>query len=421
MNETSTVTRDSSGNISSNLSDSTVSPVSVLVGIFISVLAVATFLANIILISAIVKTSFLHTKTNVFLVCIASGEIITGTFVMPFSSLTFYDPNLTFSSRVCELIGFMTSLATSVKSLSLLSVSVDRCVAISYPLQYGNVITKRMVAFLVSIVWTISVLFATLPLLGVGNYTFMEYHKRCLLDYSTFPHFALTKEVVCVIVPSVIVIISLVIIVAEARSHHRVTAIAQLAIAMYTGPASTSGAKYARSTYRALRTFLIISIVYLLTCFPRSVYVAVAVGERTYSNTAFLVLTFLTYVCSLATPVVITTLNIKFRQSIKLLCQKQNKVRPYGEQTDAFTISTGLQSVLEASMAFSHVPPLEQVRKVTRESASHVTTRRVVTFQLRHVSVIPSVHHSNSIEIKEESETSHIHHAPLRKTLSYPT
>lgn len=388
--------------------------------VILTMFCIATLACNAVFVTAVLRTTYLHTKTNALLVSIAGSEIILGLFVMPSAAAVLFKQKIQFLYSFCEFTAFMTSLSHSSKSLGILTVSVDRCIAVSHPLQYSSWVTKTSTTVFIISVWSISLLFAIFPLAGLGVYGFSHYYGRCMVDFDLSPVFAMVKELICTIIPALGIFVSLVIIISEARSHHRVTTIAQLAIRMYSGAAAMPGVKYSRSTYRAMRTFLIITLIYLLTCFPRSLFIVIVSGKKTRSLTAFYIVSYLTYICSVSTPLVITTLNIKFRQSIKTLLEARNKVKPM--ETETYTISTGLHSVLEASFVFKYVPHKDslghRVMKRRQSDEEFQNNSRAVRFQPRRVSVLNEVQSSSSGE--RNSVTIKTTHAPLRKTLSSP-
>lgn len=419
MNVTETFSNDTTS--VTNDFDRFHSHVSIPMGVVVTLFAIATVGCNLIFVTAVSRTTYLHTKTNALLVSIAGSEIILGLFVMPPAAAILYTHTVQFSGSFCEFIGFMTSLSHSSKSLGVLSVSVDRCIAVSHPLQYSSLVTKTSTTFFLASVWALSVLFAIFPLTGVGKYNFSAISGRCMLDLEMSPVFATVKEILCTIIPSVATFICLLVIIAEARSHHRVTVIAQLAVAMYSGAAAMPGIKYSRSTYRAMRSFLTITFIYILTCFPRSLFIVVVSGRSSYSLTAFYFLSVLTYICAVSTPLVITSLNIKFRQSIRTLLKPRNKINPGDAET--YTISTGLHSVLEASLVFKYVPHKDSLghkyMKRRKSDEEFQTAPQRVRFQPRRVSVLNEVQSTSSGEVNPG--TVKLAHASLRKSLSSPS
>ncbi|XP_060560985.1 probable G-protein coupled receptor 21 [Ruditapes philippinarum] len=392
--------------------------VAIFQAIVIILFSMAIIVCNVVLIMAVLRTPNLHTKTNALLVSVSLSEVMLGVFVMPFIASLLIKPSLRFSSGLCDFIAFMTSVQASSRALSMFSVAVDRCVAISHPLQYNSCITRKTITLFAAIVWILSIIFAVFPYINVGKYSFLTVYGRCMIDYHVSSVFAIVKEVTCTLVPSIGVFITFVIVITEARSHHRVTMIAQLAIAMYSGP--VRGVNYTRSTFKALRTYLVISCIYLFTCFPRSLYVISVSANQRHSNSLFTFFTFLTYICSISTPLVISTLNIKFRQSIVTLFESKNKVNPISDY-EPYTISTGLHTILEHSMVFKCVPNKDQkfskMSSFREPVAGPSRQLPIVRFQPRRVSVLHEAQSSSSSGITVMKPG----HAVLRKTLSSPS
>lgn len=395
--------------------------VPLLQAMLVTVFAIATLVFNLVLILAVVRTTYLHTKTNALLVSVSVSEVLLGLFDMPFTAVVLYKPALRFSTVLCDFVAFMTSLSMSSKSLSMLSVSVDRCIAISHPLQYSNYITKTSTIIITSSVWSISLVFALFPFMNIGRHNFLIIHGRCMVDFYFSPIFAIVKEVTCTVMPSLAVLITLFIVIVEARSHHRVTMIAQLAIAMYSGPSSMRGISYNRSTFRALRTYFIITCLYLVTCFPRSIYIIVTATNMRHSNSLFAFFAFLTYLCSVSTPLVITTLNIKFRQSISTILVRRNKIKPVTDH-EPYTISTGLHTILEHSMVLTYVPTkghkLSRVELRDEPVAGPSRMTSVVRLVPSRASVLHEVHSSSSSELMDT--VSKPSHGIMRTTMLSP-
>ena len=378
-----------------------------------AVLAVVTTIWNCILIFIIARTPVLHTLTNALIVSLAIGELLAGVVVMPFSAATWFHESQPFSSTVCSFVGFMTSLHSSSISFGILTVSLDRCVAISRPLQYSRYINRNSVIAMISAVWSISLVFSLFPVFGRGSYGYSHYYRRCITQMFVQTSFSVVSFITCQVLPAFVIIITLIIIVSEARSHHRVIAIAQLAIAMYSGPAAAAGFNYSRSTFRAMRTFLVITIMYLVSYLPLALYSLIVIGNRSLqSNSTFIVLTLMSFVCCLATPLIITTFNSKFKLSIQMMFQRKTKVAPGHVDSDTFTISTGLHSVLDTSVGMK----LKQTGSMIcdTEQVPGTSSRGVRLFPQRRISVLPEVNSSSS------SPTSG-NETAVRKSSSFPT
>ena len=392
--------------------------VSIFLGVLVALLSVTSTLANVLLITIIVRTPSLHTKTNAAIVSISVSELLVGAFVMPVKSSSLFYPQRQMPSSLCDFVKFMSYLTVSSKSLGMLSLSIDRCVAVSHPLQYASCITKSTSIAFLSCVWVMGISFAVLPLAGIGTYLQFPDQENCPVISNKSIVFPIIFELTFVVVPSTIIAINVLIVLVEARSHHRVITIAQLAIAMYSGPAAASGINYSRSTFKAMRTYLIICNVYLFACFPRSIYtVAVLVNIGSYHSTAYNLFTLLFYACCITTPLVISTMNSKFKQSIKALFKRKNRVKPQAD-IEPYTITTGLHSILETSMVLKFVSHNDTVKSSVRDNVRPgPSVDPVVTFAKRKISILNEIHSSSSSDVPSGSKSVHIQ---LRKSLSSP-
>ena len=377
----------------------------------ITLLAVVTSLWNSILIFIIVRTPILHTLTNVIIVSIAFSNVLIGLLVMPFTAITWYYRFLPFSDGMCSFVGMVTSLCEASVSYGILAVSLDRCAAMSRPLQYNHFINKRSISTMLCILWSLSLAFSFIPLFGWGNYIYSNNFDLCMADLLNFRSYSLTTLITCHLLPSVAIVTTLLVIVNEARSHHRVMTIAQLAIVMYSGPATANGFNYSRSTFKAMRTFLIIICIYLTLFLPLPLYkLSVVANVSVESKKAYFTLTILSFVSCLGTPVTISTLNGKFKLSIQLLFKRAHRVRPSAVESETFTISTGLQSILDNSMKFIPGSHLSRDQKAVAGSSGQIVSRS----SQRKMSVVPEVN-STSTHTPSSDKADN-----LRKSSSFP-
>lgn len=391
--------------------------IAVFLVVMTTLLAIATVVWNCILIVIILRTPILHTLTNAVIVSVAVSDLLTGLLVMPFSAVTWYCRNMPFSDEACSVVGFIASLCSSSISFGILAVSLDRCAAMSRPLQYNHFINKKSISAMICTVWSSSLFLALLPFFGWGTYGYSNYLKTCMISMFSQTSYTVMKLVTCHILPAIAIVITLVIILNEARSHHRVITIAQLAIAMYSGPAAATGINYSRNTFRAMRTFLIIVIIHLTMHFPLPLYkLTVTTNRSLESRSIFIFLTFLCFISCLATPVTIATLNSKFKLSLQLMFKPKNKVSPGVVDSEAFTISTGLHSVLEASMAMKFLPAGHLSRDACTTTEPGTSGQTSSRFPRRKISVLQEVNSSSS-----SSKSSVDKQGAFRKSSSFPT
>ena len=326
------------------------------------VLSVMAILSNGLLIYVVVRTSALHTSINFFIASLSAGELLTGLFVIPFAGASTPTGDWAFSPGLCCLVGFMGVLGPCVSALSLLVVSADRYVAISKPLRYAVLVTNMSTVIIVMLVWTSSLLVSLLPLLGWGSYSYSDSFKTCLMrstadDAAGNVPEVVVKEIFSTFIPVVLVVLIVFKTVQDIRGHRRVFAFVPVPVAVTSLPAATSSNVTARkSRVKATRTLLLVCAAYVTICVPSAVASIMCQRPSSCYVTGWVLRTmiWISFLSCVINPLIIMTLNSKFRARLKaLFCRGgwcRRLLQPGAGDKEPFTISSGLQAVLEASL-----------------------------------------------------------------------
>ena len=130
--------------------------------VFGILIAAVTVAGNALVLLAVYRTPSLHNMTNYFLASLAVADCYVGITALPmFVVFLFVDYD---TMRFITAALYMQSLAASMYSLC--AVTIDRYIAVRWPLRYHSLVTFwRMLCF----VWVFSVLAAVMP------YTFGGY------------------------------------------------------------------------------------------------------------------------------------------------------------------------------------------------------------------------------------------------------
>ena len=151
----------------------------------------ATILAVIIVISvfgnALVLLGFyrykpLQTVTNAFVVSLAVTDFCFGLFGMPFSLVTSVTVDWVFDSSMCQYHGFVLLLFSEASIWTLVSVSLERYLAIRHPFHHQRWTTPVTVFATISLVWIIAVVLASLPF-GISKFVFYKPNHICMVDW----------------------------------------------------------------------------------------------------------------------------------------------------------------------------------------------------------------------------------------------
>lgn len=123
-----------------------------------SSITVFTVALNLLVIISISHFRQLHSPTNLILLSLAISDLLVGLLVMPVESLRFIETCWLLGDLMCTLSYIVGFTLTSASVGNMVLISIDRYVAICYPLQYPNRITRSRVEVSVCLCWACSLL-----------------------------------------------------------------------------------------------------------------------------------------------------------------------------------------------------------------------------------------------------------------------
>ncbi|XP_043942957.1 trace amine-associated receptor 5-like [Protopterus annectens] len=126
----------------------------------IAVLAItATVLGNLLVVIAVSHFRVLHSPTNFLTLSLALTDCLLGVMVLPFSSIRSVETCWYFGDKFCTLhSGFDTSWCLS-SILHLCFISVDRYLAICYPLLYTSKMTVTVACIFIALSYVIAIVY----------------------------------------------------------------------------------------------------------------------------------------------------------------------------------------------------------------------------------------------------------------------
>ncbi|KAK2814446.1 hypothetical protein Q5P01_000452 [Channa striata] len=132
---------------------------SMLIYVLMSFISLFTVVLNLLVIISISHFRQLHTPTNLLLLSLAVSDFLVGFLVMPFHILL-TEPCWFLGDLVCVLYYCLTFITVYASVLNMVLISVDRYVAICYPLHYSTRITQRRVRICVLLCWIYSFIYS---------------------------------------------------------------------------------------------------------------------------------------------------------------------------------------------------------------------------------------------------------------------
>ncbi|KAM6986482.1 alpha-1A adrenergic receptor [Aplochiton taeniatus] len=123
-------------------------------------------LGNILVILSVLCHCHLRSVTHYFIANLAAADLLLSSTVLPFSATYEVLGRWVFGRALCHAWAALDVLCCTASILSLCVISVDRNLAVSYPLRYQAKATTRRGLAAVAVLWAVSAAISVGPLFG---------------------------------------------------------------------------------------------------------------------------------------------------------------------------------------------------------------------------------------------------------------
>ncbi|XP_070769484.1 trace amine-associated receptor 13c-like [Enoplosus armatus] len=277
---------------------------------FLSFISLLTAALNLLVIISISHFRQLHNPTNLLLLSLAVSDFLVGLVVMP-AEIILAETCWFLGDLVCAVYYLLPFIIVCASTASMVLISVDRYVAICYPLHYPNKVTLKRVRICVCLCWIyslfISIIILYANLKHPGRYN--SCHGECVVNIAG------DVDLVASFIIPISIIITLylrvfVVAVSQARAMR-----SQIA-AVTLQRSWTVTAK--RSELKAARTLGIVVAVFLM-CYCPYYCLALTGGNILIGSSAEAVMSFLMYFNSCLNPVIYAFFYPWFRKALRLI------------------------------------------------------------------------------------------------------
>ena len=129
--------------------------------------------ANVFILFSLWKTFSLHSVSNILVASLAMADLCVGLLLQP---MLVYLMNTRLVATFCvvfEIQMFLAYLFTALSLGTLTYLSIERAVAIHWPLRYHELVTSKRVASVVFQLWVFQILISLIIWFAVGRYSIL--------------------------------------------------------------------------------------------------------------------------------------------------------------------------------------------------------------------------------------------------------
>nr|XP_046261682.1 trace amine-associated receptor 1-like [Scatophagus argus] len=278
---------------------------------FISFLIAA---LNLLVIIAISHFRQLHTTTNLILLSLAVSDFLVGLVVMPVEMIS--GSNCWFlGDTMCGVYYLLPCVIICASVTNMVLISIDRYVAICYPLHYHTRVTLTTVRISVSLCWVCCLFVCTFALYDhlkqPGKYK--SCYGECVANIAGDVDLVLSFILpISIIITLYLRVFSVAISQARAMRSH-------IAVVM---PMRSQTVTAKRSEIKAARTLGIVVAVFLM-CYCPYYCVSLIGGKMLIGTSTENLMSFLVYFNSCLNPVIYVFVYPWFRKSIRQIVTLQ--------------------------------------------------------------------------------------------------
>ncbi|XP_034544332.1 alpha-2C adrenergic receptor [Notolabrus celidotus] len=184
----------------------------------VSFLILFTIVGNVLVVIAVLTSRALKPPQNLFLVSLASADILVATLVMPFSLANELMGYWFFGKIWCDIYLALDVLFCTSSIVHLCAISLDRYWSVTQAVEYNLKRTPKRLKGMIVVVWLISAVISFPPLISMDR-TSSESSPQCILNDETW--YILYSSIGSFFAPCVIMILVYIRIYQVAKTRTR--------------------------------------------------------------------------------------------------------------------------------------------------------------------------------------------------------
>ncbi|XP_071947565.1 D(5)-like dopamine receptor [Antedon mediterranea] len=305
----------------------------IIIGVMCVIAILTVIFGNFLVVASVVLFRRLRSPSNLLLVNLAVADIAVAVFVMTFSTVRIlYNNEWIFGNFVCLMWMSFDVLCCTASILNLCMISMDKYLAITRPLKYVRILTKRRVAAMIAIVWILSALVSFVPIFS-GMYASGNSHVNdsleCSVNFAVSPTYAIISSMTSFYVPLAIMVFTYCKIYRIARDQANRILIERASFEKFANGSHTKRTFF--QEYKAVRTLGVVMggfIFCWLPFFLMYIIINVCGWQHKVPKEVDCAVTWLGYINSMMNPFIYNFRHQEFKMAFRkiVICARCRKV-----------------------------------------------------------------------------------------------
>lgn len=308
------------------------------------IIAVFSLFSNVFVCLVFYLSKEIRHAKNYFIVNLAVADILIAAVAIPFFLAQSIDKT---RMTLCQIGSVIDVLCCTSSIIDLAVISLERFVAVRYPLRYKTIVSRRRCLCVIVFVWLYSVAFSLSSYIPIGRF----YLNSCVFFTESY---VVTVAITSFVLPLLVMLVTYGWIFKVAKSHAR----------CIVRNLPTSGVnRTVRRELKTAKTLTLIIGAYIICWFPFFAYIAVPVlfGYHNYSLALFHTVQIIRYFNSLANPFIYVGINREFRsKALKLLkkwiyLRNNSNMEPSQSRNPSVTADTAVKNISQVSLSIENI------------------------------------------------------------------
>ncbi|PFX24435.1 D(2) dopamine receptor-like [Stylophora pistillata] len=190
-------------------------------GIILSALSILTLLGNSLVCLAVWRLRNLRSLTNYLVCSLAYADFLVPILRVIYINISVYAGKWVFGITWCYISSMCGVLLCSASILHLCAISIERLIAIKWPLSYDAKVTPKRIVIVLIYIWVQSLVFSIFPTFGLAEHRFNPVLAECEINWLKKPALTVLLLVFYFFLPVTVMLIAYAIIYKEVRRNSR--------------------------------------------------------------------------------------------------------------------------------------------------------------------------------------------------------